>query len=300
MTANLIQYIGNQQQVYQKLYYYGGIIIFDYNPHEFPDEKYKTEVWGFISDTEIQGIIPNRYQLSTYGRLLDNETGKFYPTGNANEEKYPNHVFKLVNGGSITVNIHQLVAEMFKPIRPINADAIDHIDSTKYHNWVWNLDYVTRVENLNRAGENNLFPAGENHHSTKLTENEVRTISKMISEGYTPDAIRKTIGPERLSKQTLSDIKAKRSWRKISDEYFEPFEIVHKYRPLSEDEENLIRRICSNIEKMGYESTGREIAIASGIPMDSLSKEEQNSYRNFVNRIRYKQNYTNISKDYNF
>ena len=274
--------------------------MFDYTPHEFPEEKYKTEVWGFISDLEVLGIIPNRYKLSTYGRLLDTETGKIYPTGNTREDRYPNHVFKLTNGNSITVNIHQLVAEMFKPIRPISADAIDHLDSTKYHNWVWNLDYVSRTENLNRAGDNNLFPRGEEHHSTKLTEEEVRRISEMISKGEKSIKIREEIGFDRLSSQTLGDIKAKRSWKEISDEYFEPFPIKHQYKSLPKEKEKLIRKVCSNIEKMGYEATGRDIAIASGIPMDELSKAEQNSYRNFVNRIRYKLNYTNISKDYNF
>ena len=276
--------------------------MLDFMPHEFPEEKYKTEVWSFISDSEIPGVIPNKYQISTYGRLIDLETRKIYPTGNAREDKYPNHVFKLIDGSVLTVNLHQLVAEKFKPIRPINCDAIDHIDSVKYHNWVWNFDYVTRVENLNRAGENNLFPSGENHHSTKLTENDVRKISEMIAKGISNSVIRQSIGYDKLSNQTLCDIKAKRSWSKVSDEYFQinENEKVHNYKSLQEEKEKLIRTVCSNIEKMGYNATGRDIAIASGIPMDDLSKKEQDSYRNFVNRIRYKLNYTNISKDYNF
>lgn len=275
--------------------------MFDFMPHEFPEERYKNEIWDYITEFDISGVIPNRYKISTYGRLLDTVSGNYYPTGNANENSYPNHVFKLIDGNSITVNLHQLVAKKFKPIRPVDCDAIDHKDTIKHHNWVWNLDYVSRTENLNRAADKELFPTGEKHHSTKLTEKEVRRICELIAMDVKPSDIREEIGPDRLSKQTLSDIKSKRSWKKVSDEYFsDKGSNKHKYKSLSVHEENLIRKICSNIEKLGYSATGRDIAIASGIPMDSLSKEEQDSYRNFVNRIRYKQNYTNISKDYNF
>lgn len=275
--------------------------MFDYMPHEFPEDRYKAEIWSLITDSDISGVIPNRYQISTYGRLLDTVTGNIYPTGMAREDRYPNHVFKLSNGESITVNLHYLVAHKFKPLRPIEADAIDHKDTIKYHNWVWNLDYVSRTENLNRAADKNLFPTGENHHSTKITESEVRRICELIAQGASSSFVRKEIGEDRLSRQTFNDIKSKRSWKRVSDEYFQITEpVVHRYKPLSKDQEQLIRTICSNIEKMGYSATGRDIAIASGIPMDDLTKEEQNSYRNFVNRIRYKQHYTNISKDYNF
>lgn len=275
--------------------------MFDCIPHEFPEERYKTEIWSSITDSDVSGVIPNRYQISTYGRLLDNATGNIYPTGMANEDKYPNHVFKLSDGKSITVNLHYLVAHKFKPLRPVESDAIDHKDTIKYHNWVWNLDYVTRTENLNRAAEKNLFPTGENHHSTKLTESEVRRICELIAQDVKSARIREEIGEDRLTRQTLADIKSKRSWKRVSDEYFENSgPIKHTYKSLSKDQEQLIRTVCSNIEKLGYSATGREIAIASGIPMDDMLKEEQNGYRNFVNRIRYKQNYTNISKDYNF
>ena len=99
--------------------------MFDCIPHEFPEERYKTEIWSSITDSDVSGVIPNRYQISTYGRLLDNATGNIYPTGMANEDKYPNHVFKLSDGKSITVNLHYLVAHKFKPLRPVESDAID-------------------------------------------------------------------------------------------------------------------------------------------------------------------------------
>lgn len=68
--------------------------------------------------------------------------------------------------------VHRLVAECYLT-NPDNLPEVDHRDDDKTNNHISNLEWVTRVENMKRAGESGLMS-----RKPKLTEEQVKWIKK--------------------------------------------------------------------------------------------------------------------------
>jgi hypothetical protein len=89
-------------------------------------------------------------------------------------------------GGYLGVNmlgkhmyVHRIVAQAFVK-NPLNKKEVNHKDINKFNNRSDNLEWVTRQENIDHfmyspRGRSRL---GEKHHSSKLTEKDVKFIRK--------------------------------------------------------------------------------------------------------------------------
>jgi hypothetical protein len=86
------------------------------------------------------------------------------------------------NNKSIQKDVHRLVAEAFLT-EPASGMQIDHINGIKSDNRLSNLEWVTPQENSLRAVAIGLKPSGENHGSSKLTQNEVDEIRQLYATG---------------------------------------------------------------------------------------------------------------------
>ena len=124
---------------------------------------------------------------------------------------------------------------------------VDHIDCNPRNNNISNLEVVTQSENVRRAGINNRFPFGEDHHNSKYSDKLVESICKDIAEGSLSRLdMRKKYG---INGQLIDDIRAGRSHKKISSKYVDQgFEYSDWNRPAREEK---ARIVCSYIEK-GY------------------------------------------------
>lgn len=71
--------------------------------------------------------------------------------------------------------VHVLVAETFVP-NPHNLPDVDHIDTDKTNNACWNLEWVTKHENMRRAYANGLIP------TIKVRVEETGDIFSSLSE----------------------------------------------------------------------------------------------------------------------
>lgn len=112
---------------------------------------------------------------------------------------------------SCWVALHRLVAEMFIP-NPDNLPHINHKDGNRLNNHVDNLEWCTHEQNIRHAVENGLNPKGERQGIAVATEEIVREIRKLHSEGFTYPQIAEVVG---LKRRTVEAIGSGQNWKHI-------------------------------------------------------------------------------------
>jgi hypothetical protein len=91
--------------------------------------------------------------------------------------------YKCVNiyTGSIssrkTLKVHRMVAECYLT-NPNNKAEVNHKDTNKFNNSVFNLEWSTRKENCDHAKENLLYARGENKPTSKFKRKDIEYIRK--------------------------------------------------------------------------------------------------------------------------
>ena len=179
------------------------------------------------------------YIISSFGRVFSMYYGKSNNFNvkelkvNSNSTDYKKITIHYNN---IHYNcwIHRLVAEAFIK-NPKNKSDVNHIDGIKSNNFIWNLEWATRKENVYHAEINNLVhhPYGENNHS-KMSEKTVYTICEMILLDYKPKDI---ILLNNISKNMFQSILHHRKWKHITNNYdfssYKYKKISHKVQRLS-------------------------------------------------------------------
>jgi len=90
------------------------------------------------------------YQISDYGNIRSKKTGRILIKCN---DKDGYHLITLCKGGKQwTRKVHRLVAQIFIE-NPNNLSEVNHIDGDKKNNVVYNLEWVSRLENERHAYE---------------------------------------------------------------------------------------------------------------------------------------------------
>jgi len=79
-------------------------------------------------------------------------------------------------------NVHVLVAEAFLGPRP-EGMVVCHINDNKTDCTLENLEYGTHSHNKQQAIKNGAMPYGEKHPQSKLSNEEVKKIKKLLDEG---------------------------------------------------------------------------------------------------------------------
>lgn len=118
------------------------------------------------------------------------------------------HGYPVVNLGLRDVHtVHTLVAKTFLK-RIDGKNHVDHINSVRTDNRVENLQWVTQQEN--NAKQRRI--AGSDHHNSILTKEDVRHIRDEHDRGFSQTKIAEGYG---VSKGTISDIIARRTWKHV-------------------------------------------------------------------------------------
>ena len=129
------------------------------------DNKMEEEIWKPIKDYE--GL----YEVSNLGRVKSlnyRGTGKWKILKNIECSNGYLVVVLTKNGKRKQFKVHRLVAEAFIP-NPENKPCVDHINTIRTKNYVWNLRWVTHEENNNnpltkkKYSENHREQTGENN-----------------------------------------------------------------------------------------------------------------------------------------
>lgn len=159
--------------------------------------------------------------ISNWGRVCNKETKTIIPKNYMyDKDKYITIRLRLINGSHICQQPHRLVCMTFKPILNSNLYEVNHIDGIKFHNWVWNLEWCTRQENVDHSLNNNLVPFGEDRTNSKLTNDQVEQICYLLEAGLSTNEIANLIDyPNVKIKSIVNNIRARLSWKSISNKY---------------------------------------------------------------------------------
>jgi len=110
--------------------------------------------------------------------------------------------------------VHRLVAETYLE-NPFNLPTVNHKDGNKANNNVDNLEWCTFSDNLKHAYRMNLRSnKGSKSPTSKLNEDDVRLIKRLLRMGLDPREIAKQYN---VVPGTIYNIKSLRSWSHIDE-----------------------------------------------------------------------------------
>lgn len=179
------------------------MVIKDINSNAYKD--FGIEHWK-----EIEGF-PG-YEVSDQGRIRSFKSGKAKIKKQRLVRGYP-AVDLYKNGERTTEKVHRLVAKAFLG-KPDDFLEVNHKNGIKTDNWLENLEWVTRSENIRHADETGLRNIkGKNNPQAKLTDEEVLEILQMLDAGVPQWKIAEKFNVDRT---TISAIKTGRSWSHLT------------------------------------------------------------------------------------
>ena len=172
------------------------------------------EIWKDIKGFE--GL----YQVSNTGKVrsLDREITKPNKYGEVQNFKLKGKELRFNDNGKGYLSVqlgrgnrkyvHRLVAEAFVD-NPNNSPSINHIDNNTKNNKASNVEWVTQQENIQHKVKQGRQHKGEKIPSTKLNENDVREIKKLLKEGVPQSKIAEMYG---VTQTPISKIKRGVTW----------------------------------------------------------------------------------------
>lgn len=129
------------------------------------------------------------------------------------------------NKRSYTRQVHRLVALAFIP-NPLNLETVNHKDGNKSHNFVENLEWMTRIDNVHHAWETGLAKPryGIDNPANVYTEDQIHQVCSLLE-------LRTVKGAEiaricNVNVSLITDIKFRGKWKHISKLYDIPKHVL--------------------------------------------------------------------------
>lgn len=153
----------------------------------------------------------NKYQISNTGKVRNKKTGlilkPFY-----NKKGYQYVKLSINKYKSAKWYIHRLVGFHFIE-NPYNKPQINHIDGNPSNNNMNNLEWVTNEENQKHAVLNNLHFQGEQHRSSKFTNESIRLLPVLVDIGFSIKELNELTG---VSINNIKKILDGKTWRQLN------------------------------------------------------------------------------------
>lgn len=159
----------------------------------------------------MKSIGETNYCAAKDGRIYNKKTGKFLK-GSKDKDGYLR--FRL-NGTN--VSIHRMVLETFSPIVEMHKMQVNHIDGNKQNNELSNLEWVTRMENMEHMKSAGLSKKcshkGSLNPRARITEEEVLEMRQIYE---TKDvSISKLSRDFNLSWSATDSILKRKTWKHL-------------------------------------------------------------------------------------
>lgn len=263
--------------------------------HFFPpnteDEQFKELYYP-----QEPNITNNRYFISNKGNIWDSYRNQFLPI-NKTERMYPlaGSVQEYQRVGLETQNgylksptfksypVHRLVISTFNPIDEPEKFEVNHKDRNRHNCNLDNLEWTTRLENIQHAVNNNCY---DRKYKLEIKTSELLEIYNRLIKGDTVEQISEDL---KIDINEVAAIAAQEKFQNIAAHYDLPA-YTNQYKKQKKIADKLtdeqVHEICKLLQDgLGY----TKVADQLNIPL------------HIVRDIRYKENYyADIKSQYTF
>lgn len=253
---------------------------------------YEDEIFKFITEKEVPGIDIVRYMCSNYGRIYDRKNNRY--TAICFDKGGYLHVSIHTLNGFKSILLHRIVAMLF--VEGDTTLTVNHKNGCKTDVSYTNLEWITQRDNLIHAVETGLNYRGEDKPNAKLTNEQVHKICNLLECGTNYDIIVQQI-PEISNipniKKMIADIKRGKTFKFISRNY-NISEYIRRNRLLTDEQVHIVCKIFETQPKTPYKD------ILNILNIVVSNNQEFERYRHMLQSIKFRDAYTDISKNYNW
>lgn len=245
------------------------------------------EIFVEVTSEMVPGIY-DYYQVSNFGRLYHNYLQIIMKPG-LSTSGYHFFILSTENGNKV-VQLHRLVMIAFHDIPNRDSYQVNHINGDKLCNYDWNLEWVTRSENVLHAYRTGLQQIGENHSTATITEETAIKICELLEENkYTNEQIANMLN---VTPNLVSHIKQGNTWKHISCNY----KFHARPRRLFTDEQ--VHNLCKYFQLYYKGDLTNNDHARNALLYYGYDTSEK--YVDAARQIYVGRQYKNISKKYNF
>ena len=173
----------------------------------------------YPNDTWVKPIYPNadftNYEVSKEGHVRRKDNHIIIQPSVTKDGYYEIKLVDSLNNKRKTIKLHRLVAYTFIIFKFNFQTEVNHKNGIKSDNSVDNLEWVTPSENQKHSYANS-FRTPANMVNTM---DDIHQVCIWISEGKTNDEII-SLADFNISRDSLSNIRNKRTYKNISNNYF--------------------------------------------------------------------------------
>ena len=251
------------------------------------------EQWLPLTENIIPNIRPF-YMISNFGRVYSTWSNKMIQQFEYPNTGYYHAGFRMQDNTSKHFTIHRLVMLAFKPIDNPEDFEVNHKDGYKSNNYLYNLEWTIRYDNIQHAWNTGLYHQGEDHHNAILTNEQVHIICKGLEKNLPYNEISNLAGIEFTStiSSCISDIKAGRRWKIISSQYI--FTDERSYQLFTNEQ---VHYICKCFVENLDTNT---ILDKLGYSINSVESDELIKRKRCIQAIRRRSKFKDISSQYKF
>lgn len=251
----------------------------------------KHEKWAELKSERVMDGI---YEISsTSGHILEKETGRvIYPFKNSNG--YLSCTLLGSDNIRKPFRHHRVMAETFVPHLNEEQNLVNHLNGIKTTNYPWNLEWCTAQENTNHAIRTGLFMPKK---VVVLDDEKARTICELLVEGKSYREILDHIGMDSSDYNSanydlIGNIKRGITWKHVSCEFdFSKLDNIYSVYTTKQIQTMCLYLEAGNSFKEIYEKM---------FNLPYANSRVNKSYYEFIRKLRNRQTFPEITKDYTF
>ena len=267
------------------------------------------EYWAELTNLMIPNIemLPDghaRYLVSDFGRVFDRKR-LIYIFPYVDSHGYVVLNIHIVGEGSKRMKVHRLVMIGFHYIKEYIEKEVNHIDGNKEDNYVENLEWCTRSENMQHAYDTGLNHRGEEHYKTWIDESDAIFICDLLTKNAPYQVIIQALKNRGVKYEGDVDenkafydliyyIHHGKTWKHISARYNFHLEPPKEYIKFTDDD---VHHICQ-IYVSGKFKNVPDILRQAGFDVDKVDEYTRNRWIQICYAIIQKKRRTKISDLY--